>query len=539
MYMNQITRLTQSINNPMDRQTFLRVLPLAVVGLVDSFAFMIIAPSLIFYVTEQGGTQTQYGIILSAFSFSSFLLKPVLGVWTDKFGGKFRAPYLFTIALGTFGHMLYFLASTLPPGHLSVLVILVGRFLAGAGAANSAIGFSYVARVIEGPKLTQSSSVLSTVRIVGTAISPGFNVFLSGLDYKFPIGGHVFHVDPLNGVGLLMVAANLVTFFLIYFMLDEPPVAPKPVKAVDHVQEHTWLFVKNLCQLEIVMPILATFTVNMNWQLLETAIAPVASDALGWTQVAISTLFGCNSLIIFAVVTCMYHLSARGVRDTTLMDAGLFLSVIGYSLLYFWWVQDVEAWMFVLPGTLRTWRSSADDNSSLTFLSTVVLSTLGLPLLGAPTRSFYTSAVVRNDYLRDHLGTMHAILSMVINVPGFMGPGLIASYILQSPAQVAENDHHREFSPYALYAPILSLIALAGMYYMKVRDCVTGEPMMDRDSVTEGEVEERLALLGTYIETGEAPWEHEMRRYTLLDFAPYPTSGVELEGRLQRTTALF
>jgi hypothetical protein len=40
------------------------LLPQALVGLVDSISFMIIAPSLVFYVLQQGGTKEQYGIIL-------------------------------------------------------------------------------------------------------------------------------------------------------------------------------------------------------------------------------------------------------------------------------------------------------------------------------------------------------------------------------------------------------------------------------------------------------------------------------------------
>ena len=40
------------------------LLPQAFVGLVDSISFMIIAPSLVFYVLQQGGTKEQYGIIL-------------------------------------------------------------------------------------------------------------------------------------------------------------------------------------------------------------------------------------------------------------------------------------------------------------------------------------------------------------------------------------------------------------------------------------------------------------------------------------------
>jgi hypothetical protein len=40
------------------------LLPQALVGLVDAISFMVIAPSLVFYVRNQGGSKEQYGIIL-------------------------------------------------------------------------------------------------------------------------------------------------------------------------------------------------------------------------------------------------------------------------------------------------------------------------------------------------------------------------------------------------------------------------------------------------------------------------------------------
>ena len=37
---------------------------LAIVGIVDSISYMVVAPSLIFYVLENGGTKYSYGTFL-------------------------------------------------------------------------------------------------------------------------------------------------------------------------------------------------------------------------------------------------------------------------------------------------------------------------------------------------------------------------------------------------------------------------------------------------------------------------------------------
>ena len=45
---------------------------LALIQLVDAISYMVVAPSIIFYVLQVGGTMDQYGLILSSFSFASF-----------------------------------------------------------------------------------------------------------------------------------------------------------------------------------------------------------------------------------------------------------------------------------------------------------------------------------------------------------------------------------------------------------------------------------------------------------------------------------
>jgi len=54
---------------------------LAICGLTDAFVYMIVAPSILFYVRQCGGTLEQYGYALSAFSFSNFIFKFFMGSW--------------------------------------------------------------------------------------------------------------------------------------------------------------------------------------------------------------------------------------------------------------------------------------------------------------------------------------------------------------------------------------------------------------------------------------------------------------------------
>ena len=57
------------------------IFALATLNLADSISFMIVTPSLAFYIKSLGGSLDFYGFVLAVYSFTSFLGKPVLGRW--------------------------------------------------------------------------------------------------------------------------------------------------------------------------------------------------------------------------------------------------------------------------------------------------------------------------------------------------------------------------------------------------------------------------------------------------------------------------
>ena len=191
------------------------LLPQALVGLIDSVSMMVVAPSIVFYVLSLGGTKEQYGIILSAFSFASFLFKPVLGYWCDRAGYKFRQPYLLSIVTAMLGGFLYFTASAYT-GQKAIVLLFLSRFLGGLGAANQTLGFTYVATVVPHDQMTKFSSLLSMVRVLGMAAAPGINVFLK--DMNGSIGS--LALTPLNSVGIFLLISNTLSFLVIFFLLE-------------------------------------------------------------------------------------------------------------------------------------------------------------------------------------------------------------------------------------------------------------------------------------------------------------------------------
>ena len=63
---------------------------LSVLCFFEMVGYMAITPSLIFYVEDLGGTHTQYGLILSACSLSSFCCMSLYASWVDSNGNQYR-----------------------------------------------------------------------------------------------------------------------------------------------------------------------------------------------------------------------------------------------------------------------------------------------------------------------------------------------------------------------------------------------------------------------------------------------------------------
>jgi len=197
---------------------------LIVAGVADAISFMVVSPSLIFYVLKQGGTKDQYGLIMSSFSFASFCAKPFLGHLSDKVG--FRTPYGVSLGIASLGSIMYAMAAAFPQTayavfgmNWSILGILASRLLMGVGAANSALGFAYVARVVPSDEQTSVNSLLSMGRIGGMTFGPFLNALLQKVNIKL----FGLHLDPLNSVGIMVLLCNLLAVAIVLALLEEPP----------------------------------------------------------------------------------------------------------------------------------------------------------------------------------------------------------------------------------------------------------------------------------------------------------------------------
>lgn len=116
------------------------------------------------------------------------------------------------------------------------------------------------------------------------------------------------------------------------------------------------------------------------------------------------------------------------------------------------------------------------------------------PILASPSRGLYTRLVIANECLSNHQGTMQALASMAVSSAGIVGPGAIAAFVLRTSDEVTNSRDQREFTAWALFAPVLSLGTLLGVYYLSRKPDVV---ISEEEAGADFRIDERWALLGS------------------------------------------
>jgi Na+/melibiose symporter-like transporter len=131
---------------------------------------------------------------------------------------------------------------------------------------------------------------------------------------------------------------------------------------------------------------------------IETALPVAAADGLGWGPVAISTVLGGTSFVIFFCMMLTIFLSDK-VSDLAMVAFGNFMWILGGGGMYLLWKRDAKVWHYVLP---------------------VVLAISGFPFISAANRSNFTKAVCDKPELEGSQALMQSVLSMAASVAGFV-----------------------------------------------------------------------------------------------------------------------
>lgn len=162
-------------------------------------SFGIIIPIIPEYLKEIGQGGTAAGLIIAIFAFAQFIVSPIGGKWTDKYG---RRPMinlgLFTLAISMF---IFYFAN-------SVGLLYLSRAIGGIGCAFliPAI-YAYVADITTMDQRAKGNSFISASMSLGIVVGPGIGGYLAEFGLKTPL--------------LVSAIVGVLAFVVSFFSLKE------------------------------------------------------------------------------------------------------------------------------------------------------------------------------------------------------------------------------------------------------------------------------------------------------------------------------
>jgi MFS transporter, DHA1 family, tetracycline resistance protein len=117
------------------------------------------------------------GLFSTLFAATQFILSPVLGALSDRFG---RRP---VILLSNLGLGLDYIFMALAP---SLWILLIGRLIAGATSASVATAGAYIADVTAPEKRAQTFGLLGAAFGLGFVLGPAIGGILGDMDLRYP-----------------------------------------------------------------------------------------------------------------------------------------------------------------------------------------------------------------------------------------------------------------------------------------------------------------------------------------------------------------
>ena len=268
-----------------------------------------ILPDLLRELTGSSEISTTYGLILAVYAAMQFVLSPVLGLLSDRFG---RRPVLIVSLAGA---AIDYLIMAFAP---SFAVLVIGRIIAGATSANMAVASAYIADVTEEKDRAQRFSWMGAAFGIGFIVGP----VLGGLLGQWWLRAPFLAAALLNGLNLLLAV-------LVLRESREPSKARLDLKALNPFGPLRWAF-----SFPALAPLLAMFLIfAINGDIPGTIWVLYGTERFGWDGVTLGAslaVFGLCGSLAQAFLTGPI---TRRLGETGAIVVGICADVVGFVLI--------------------------------------------------------------------------------------------------------------------------------------------------------------------------------------------------------------
>jgi len=379
---------------------------------LGSLCFSIVLPSLWPFIQEiekRNGRVPQSSITgwaVAVNSFGSFIASPIIGYWGDR--RSTREVIAITLIFMMIGNVLYSLS-------LNIYMILAGRFIVGAAAANFSVAQTYLAYATTLDTRTLVMTLNSGVSVIGFIAGPAFAYVCSYIDFNIKS----VNINSNTAPGYIASIISILGLFSLLLLKEIPKSRKKRRQDVGSgasgvysgqgsVGDISTLFsmkkLKNVPWTAVLILLYATFAFTAAFTVFETIGTAYTQHEYNWGSRQNGIFFCClGVLVIVALFILQIFLKLFNDRIclifTTLMMIGAFLVTVNFDNLQY----------------VGLWR----------FLSGAGVGAAGFSPACALVMSIYSKVLDKLDQ-----GTLMGLAQSAASISRIVGP-LAASYTLQ------------------------------------------------------------------------------------------------------------
>eukprot|EP01111_Echinosteliopsis_oligospora_P008433 TRINITY_DN2409_c0_g1_i1.p1 TRINITY_DN2409_c0_g1~~TRINITY_DN2409_c0_g1_i1.p1 ORF type:complete len:478 (+),score=111.75 TRINITY_DN2409_c0_g1_i1:153-1586(+) len=197
---------------------------LKAVAMLMALDFMIVFLTVLKYWEHVGGTLSTYGLVFSTYSIAQFIFIPFVSEWLDKH--PMKTMLIITIGINIIGNVLYMAGASVHNDHVAQALVVIGRFVAGIGAANIVTGPFYI--VTNTRDVEERAGQLASFNFfgfIGRTAGPILAFIIMGSAPKTSEGGFVLNQYSYPPF-LTSILAIVIIGGVFYFMNSENDPAP-------------------------------------------------------------------------------------------------------------------------------------------------------------------------------------------------------------------------------------------------------------------------------------------------------------------------
>ena len=361
--------------------------PVYLAVLLDLIGFGIVIPLLTFYAEEYGAGPIEVTLLMAVYSFAQFLMAPVWGALSDRFGR--RPIMLFSIGMATLCLAGFAWAQ-------SLLLLFVFRILHGAAAANISTAQACVADV------TTAENRAKGMGLIGAAFGVGFTIG--------PLIGGEMSVYGLAAPIWLAAGLSAFNWVVAFFWLKETQ-QPDTERHVRSIQPSD--FVRVAKHPLVGACIVLTFTMTIAFAMMESSFTLFAEHVRGLDAQTVGRMFGIAGITMILIQGGLIGRLVKRFGEARLVPIGIGILTVGLFLLPLAPPPGAMVAVFVIIAigqgiaspslnSLISQRTPASEqgfvlgtNQSMSALArTIGPAVAGWIYLGGPAWPFYASASI-------------------------------------------------------------------------------------------------------------------------------------------------